>query len=93
MTSFLCVAQIGLEPIPQPQSAQRRYSRLCLFRLRKASMKFPPLAVIDAFPPHPEYHRFETFQYIRKQTRLGSVFVCGSNRTRTYDTPGMNRML
>ena len=41
MTSFLCVTQIGLEPVPQPQSAQRRYGRLCLFRLRKASMKFP----------------------------------------------------
>ena len=31
--------------------------------------------------------------YIRKQAREGPVFLCGSNRTRTYDTPGMNRML
>ena len=27
------------------------------------------------------------------ETLEGSVFLCGSNRTRTYDTPGMNRML
>ena len=38
---------------PQPQSAQRRYSRLCLLRLRRRPMRFPPPAVIGCRPTAP----------------------------------------
>ena len=90
------VAQIGLEPMSR--SLNRRDCPLgrSLVSAEKAFDEIPATGGHQMLStPDPPCRRFEILLELHKKSgsTRDPVFLCGSNRTRTYDTPGMNRML